>query len=326
MNRTDRLLGIVLKLQRHHELRAEDLAKAFGTSKRTIYRDIEALCESGVPIAAMTGHGYTLMEGYFLPPLMFSADEATILLLGLESMARSFDTQYQAAAHSATAKIEAALPSQRRSEVDYLRSSLFFHQSNSNETGRVPAILQQLRRAVIERKTVRFRYVARWSANANTEKAKDEKSDLRTVNPYGLVNSNGVWYLVGYDHLRFERRHFRLERMDELTLLRQSFERPATFTFEHAGRDEQRTIVVKLRFQPRVARWVLENLSFFTVEWQQNSDGLDVTLHVRSVEEVLQWVLGWGSQVNVFEPTELRHLVYQEAKKMVENMSPARLV
>ena len=84
LNKTDRLLAIVLELQGKGRQRAEDMARTFQTSKRTIYRDIEALCEAGVPIVSTPGRGYALMKGFFLPPLSFTADEATILLLGSE--------------------------------------------------------------------------------------------------------------------------------------------------------------------------------------------------------------------------------------------------
>src|SRR5436190_707601 len=67
MNRTDRLLAMVLELQTHGTRRAEDLAATFEISKRTVYRDVEALCEAGVPVVAVPGLGYRLMAGYFLP-------------------------------------------------------------------------------------------------------------------------------------------------------------------------------------------------------------------------------------------------------------------
>jgi hypothetical protein len=81
MNRTDRLLAIVLELQARKEVRAEDLAATFDVSKRTIYRDMLALAESSVPIVSIPGQGYSLVEGYFLPPLAFNTDEAIMLLL-----------------------------------------------------------------------------------------------------------------------------------------------------------------------------------------------------------------------------------------------------
>ena len=93
MNRTDRLLAIVLELQGKGHQRAEDLAETFETSKRTIYRDMLALGEAGVPIVSIPGRGYSLMQGYFLPPLSFTTDEATMLLLGSDLMAHNFDAQ-----------------------------------------------------------------------------------------------------------------------------------------------------------------------------------------------------------------------------------------
>src|ERR1700686_4268255 len=123
MNKTDRLLAIVLELQGKKRQRAEDLAATFETSKRTIYRDIEALCEAGVPIGSIPGQGYSLMQGYFLPPLSFSTEEATMLLLGSDFMAQNFDAQYRAAAQSASRKIEGVLPGRLRGDVRYLQQS-----------------------------------------------------------------------------------------------------------------------------------------------------------------------------------------------------------
>src|SRR5579863_8026126 len=103
MNRTDRLLAIVLELQAKKMLRAEDLAGTFEVSKRTIYRDMLALCEAGVPVVSLPKQGYSLIEGYFLPPLSFSA-EAIMLLLGSDFVAQTFDAQYRIAAQSASRK------------------------------------------------------------------------------------------------------------------------------------------------------------------------------------------------------------------------------
>ena len=88
MNRTDRLLAILLEIQAKKQVRAEDLAAIFEVSKRTIYRDVLALMESGVPVVAIPGQGYSLVEGYFLPPLTFNTDEAIMLLLGADFMAQ----------------------------------------------------------------------------------------------------------------------------------------------------------------------------------------------------------------------------------------------
>src|SRR5215471_13626965 len=149
MNRTDRLLAIVLELQRKGSRRAEDLAATFETSKRTIYRDIQALSESGVPVVAQAGVGYSLVEGYFLPPVSFSADEATMLLLGGDFVAQNFDAQYRDAAKSAGHKIEAVLSEKLREEVGYLRDSIAFVSLVTLASDKSSSFLPQLRRAII---------------------------------------------------------------------------------------------------------------------------------------------------------------------------------
>src|SRR5687768_10855679 len=82
MNRIDRLFNIILLLQTRRLVRAQDIASEFGITERTVYRDIAALNEMGVPVVSQPGEGYSLMPGYFLPPLVFTPDEAGALLLG----------------------------------------------------------------------------------------------------------------------------------------------------------------------------------------------------------------------------------------------------
>lgn len=321
MNRTDRLLAIVLELQRHGERRAEVLAATFGTSKRTIYRDIEALSESGVPIISMTGRGYALAEGYFLPPLMFTTDEAAMLLLGVDVMQQNFDSIYRLAAQSAAAKIDAVLPLSLRNGVHDLQSSLHFIESHRGSNPTVTAALQTLRRAILERRQVRFQYHARWSTSVeeHTLLDKDSGSKQRQVAPYALAHVEGVWYLVGFDTIRQARRHFRLERMNGVTLLRDSFERPTDFRFELEAKEDMRAVVVRVQFSKAVSRWVQEERSFFTVKEEETADGLCVTLHVRQEDEVFHWLLRWGSQARVIEPATLRNRIAHEARTMFEN-------
>jgi predicted DNA-binding transcriptional regulator YafY len=318
MNRTDRLLAIVLELQAAGRRRAEDLAATFEVGKRTIYRDIQALCEAGVPVISTPGQGYTLLEGYFLPPLRFTPDEALILLLGGEVMAQSFDAEYRAAAHAAGRKIAGALPEPLREEVRSLQDSIRFVPQGSGDRPGLADQLRQLRRAVVGRHTVRFRYHAR--------RSQDESSaySMRDADPYGLVHFLGAWHLVAYCHLRRDIRRFRVERMDQLVVLPQTFTRPPDFKLERRGDEEQRTIVVRALFDPAAADWVREAPSFFAVGLEQRDDGLLVTLRVRDERDVLQWLLSWGAQVRVLEPESLRALLAREAEQVLRNHLPNR--
>lgn len=312
MNRTDRLLAIVLELQRKGSQRAEDLAATFETSKRTIYRDIQALCESGVPVVAQAGIGYSLVEGYFLPPLSFSTDEATMLLLGAEFVADHFDAQYQDAAHAAGRKIEAVLSEKLRGEVAYLRNSIAFAAAETLAQRQSSTYLPQLRRAILERRTVRFHYHTRYSDDGRS------KRNTRDADPYALLHYGDAWYLIGYCHLRQEIRNFRLDRLSELRLLDQNFTRPAGFKLE-PPEDEQRPLKVVALFSPEAAPWVREARSYYLDSLEEVADGLLATLHVRVEDEIFQWLLSWGAQVRVLEPDSLRQRLTAEAGKILEN-------
>ena len=313
MNRTDRLLAILLELQRKGSRRAEDLAATFETSKRTIYRDIQALCEAGVPIVSLPGQGYALLEGYFLPPLSFTTDEAIMLLLGSDFVARNMDSQYQDAARSAGRKIEAVLSEKLRVEVQYLKNSISFFSGPT-----LPADaekLQQLRRAIIARKTARFSYHTRYGDDGRSARR------VREADPYGLGYYFGAWYLVAYCHTRRQTRTFRLDRMTNLTLLEKTFQQPAGFKMEKQEVDDQRNLVVRALFDKEIAPWVRESRSFYVVDMQDGPDGLLVTLRVRVEDEIMQWLLSWGGRVRVFEPDSLRKRLAEEGQKMLENHS-----
>ncbi len=310
MNRTDRLLAIVLELQGKRRQRAEDLARTFETSKRTIYRDIQALCEAGVPLISTPGQGYALMEGYFLPPLSFTSEEATMLLLGSDFMAQNFDAQYRAAAQSASRKIEGVLPEKSRDEVHYLQESIRFVARGSPTNHEEQKKLERLRRAIIERTTVRFRYHTRHRSDGVDEET------TREADPYGLVFIN-TWNLTAYCHLRKDMRVFRLDRMEDLVLLPKTFQRPTGFRMQPPSREQAGSIIIRVLFDHEIKRWAREARSYYTVAEEERSDGLLVTLKVRRESEVMQWLLGWGQHARVLEPESLRLRLMEEARGML---------
>ena len=317
MNRTDRLLAIVLELQGKGHQRAEDLAGTFETSKRTIYRDIQALGQAGVPLISTPGRGYSLMKGYFLPPLSFSTDEATMLLLGSDFMAHNFDAQFRAAAQSASRKIEGVLPEKLREEVHYLQNSIRFIPADNLERSPRAELLQQLRRSIVQRTTVRFDYHTRRTVDGRSEQNR------RKANPYGLVYTQGTWHLVAWCHLRQDMRNFRLDRMENLELLPDIFDRPAGFTMQTRRANDARAVVIRVLFDHEVTRWVQESPSFFTTSQEQTDTGLVVTLQVRHESEALQWLLSWGSHAHVLEPESLRSRLAEEAHAILQNYSRA---
>ena len=319
MNRTDRMLAIVLELQGRRWQRAEDLARTFEISKRTIYRDIQALDQAGVPLISTPGRGYSLMEGYFLPPLTFTTDEATMLLLGTGVMAQSFDAEYRAAALAAARKINGVLPDRLRGQVEVLRERIHFGFDGAALRPDLAAKIALLRGAILDRSRLRFRYHSRHHSGASDT---TRLPHTREADPYALTSLGGIWYLSAYCHLRQEIRNFRLDRMEDLSALDQTFERPQNV--QAHGRDlfEPGSFDIRIIFDVEVARWVQESPSYFTVAQQETTEGLLVTLHVRHEDEILQWLLGWGRHFTVLEPETKRQRVAAEAEALLRSHLP----
>ncbi|QJD85430.1 helix-turn-helix transcriptional regulator [Cohnella herbarum] len=312
MNKTDRMLAIILELQRKGMRRAEDLASTFETSVRTIYRDVQALSEAGVPIIGAPGTGYSLMEGYFLPPISFSVDEAVALLIGADFIEQRFDREYGERARASRGKIEAVLPESVRRAANEVRETIKLPSTLEEAIDEAErARVAKLREAILMRRKVSFDYT----------KAKSglvaHRHSIRTARPYGLSFVYGSWVLVGFCELRQEIRHFRLSRMTGLQDLDETFAFPPDFRMSKYVPADDRPIEVRVLASPRIADRVREAKYFYIVSKEDVHDGLLVVLRVRTPEDVLQWVLGWGSEAEVLEPEALRQRVRTEAERML---------
>lgn len=313
MNKTDRMLAIVLELQRKGLMRAEDLAAIYETSVRTIYRDIQALSESGVPVVGAPGVGYSLVDGYFLPPVNFTEEEAVAMLIGADFIEQKFDAAYGAKAKSAQKKIETILPQHVREEVARIRSTMKLIAANGWDTMNEEAtFLETLRRALLERRKVRFHY------QKKMQEADGNRRSIRDVAPYGLVLVQGSWALVGHCDLRNEIRHFRLSRMKELALLEESFTFPDDFHLQRYRPPDNRTTHVRMIAAASIRDKIEESKSYYLEEVEERPEGLLLHFRVHHPDELLSWVLGWGADVTVLEPDSLRIRVREEIHKMIK--------
>ena len=307
---------MVLELQGRDRVTATELARTFEVAKRTIYRDVAALNASGVPVVSAPGQGYWLMDGYFLPPVSLSSDEAVMLVLGSEVMAQSFDAQYQEAAKSASRKVEALLSQGVQKEVVYLRENIRFISPDSKVLSDVPGMLQGVRRAILEQKSLHLRYFKRAGGYLG-------ELTERTVDPHGLIHVNGVWMLSAYCHMREAMRMFRLERVRHITVLPETFVRQAGFSVHNLHEPQAQTVTVDLLFDSEVAQWVRERPALQPSSYEDTPEGLKVTIKVNHPDEILGWVLGWGAKVQVLGPESLRERLKEELEATLKTYSSA---
>ncbi|TCV85848.1 helix-turn-helix transcriptional regulator [Sulfurirhabdus autotrophica] len=209
MRRADRLFQIIQQLHHDRVITARDLAAALEVSERTIYRDIQDLSLSGVPITGEAGVGYRLMRGFHMPPLMFNEEELTALLLGARMVQVWTDKSLARAAHQAIQKIEKVIPEHLKPEL--VREEMLV--PDFSISLEVAEHLALLRRAIKQLDTVNFDYIRQDGQHAN-----------RNVHPLGLFYWGKVWTLVAWCELRDEFRHFRLDRIQRMEVLNRRFQ------------------------------------------------------------------------------------------------------
>jgi predicted DNA-binding transcriptional regulator YafY len=204
MNRIDRLFAIQTYLQSRRYVSAEQIAEKFGMSVRTVYRDIKALCESGIPVSFEPTKGYFIVRGYFLPPVSFTTEEASALLL-MEGATRIFaDKSIQKLYTAALTKIKAVLRPGQLDGMEKLSAGMGVQLPPCQEaTYEYLAVLQS---AIAERHIIQITYTN-----------KEGIESTRQVEPIGLQFYAFAWHLMAWCHKRMEYRDFRVSRLQRVT-------------------------------------------------------------------------------------------------------------
>ena len=217
MNRIDRLFGITTLLQAKKYVPAEQLAEQFGISVRTVYRDIKALGEQGIPLGFEPRKGYFLVQGYFLPPVSFTPEEANALLL-LETIAATVaDTSIQYHYSTALHKVKAVLRTPEKDRLEQLAGGLKMHLPEY--FGADLAYLATLQSAIANRLLLEMDYCD-----------KEGRATQRQVEPIGLAFYNLAWHLVAWCHPRQAYRDFKVLRIQRLMATTIPFKRAQHLT------------------------------------------------------------------------------------------------
>jgi predicted DNA-binding transcriptional regulator YafY len=211
-SRLSRLTAIVTLLQSKKLITATELAKKFDISIRTIYRDIRALEDAGIPILTEEGKGYTLMEGYKLPPVMFTEEEANALITAEQFILRNKDTSLIKNYSNAISKIKAVLQYTTKDKADLLSQRIIIGQNFQNIT--TSNFLADIQKALTHFYVIKLLYTG----------ANDEKPIERLVEPFAIYNSTEEnWILIAWCRLRNDFRTFRLDRMQQMQITNEKF-------------------------------------------------------------------------------------------------------
>ena len=319
------MLQIILLLQRHPRLSARELADRLEVSTRTVMRDMEALSAAGVPVYTERGRngGCVLLPGYRADVSGLTPREAQALFAWSGRASLSEELGLRDALQSAMGKLSSALPLQLQDDAEALSGAIVVDRrrwfAEAEDTGALPV----LRQAVVTRRRVRVRYA---SATAG-------RPVRRTVDPWGLVEQAGRWYLVAAH--RGVSRMYRVSRIEQVDVLDQACERPDGLDLQ-AEWDRLRSglernmpagVDVVIRDRPESADLVRRIATPMLAKGEQARDvpaddeWPHVAMRFRVREAACGVLLGFGADVEVLEPTDLRTRLLELATAAVTTYS-----
>lgn len=207
--RISRITAILTQLQTKRLLTATELAARFSVSVRTIYRDIRSLEEAGVPIVTEEGKGYSLMENYRVPPVMFTENQANALILAEQLVLKNKDASFVKDYSEAIDKIKAVLKNSQKDKANLLAERTQFSQISNQE--RTSSNLSALQFALTNFLLVRIDYIN-----------EGKQTSQRMIEPFALLSTEN-WLMVAWCRMRNEFRYFRLDRIQKLEILTEKF-------------------------------------------------------------------------------------------------------
>lgn len=321
MNRFDRVTSLLLLLQTRSVVTARFLSEHFDVSERTIYRDIRTLENAGVPIGAEAGVGYFIEQGYRLPPVSFTLDEAASLLLGEKLLVSSLDNDSLKDFKLALNKIRSVIdnadkdflsafdgdievfPTGSQFPMDEIQKTSEQNKEEVNQGGMLASgdkWLRECRTVLIRRQVVAIDYMA----------LNSDQITLRNIEPIGLFYYNWHWHLIAWCRLRQGYRDFRLDRVSAFQPQSEQFAKHSRLTLqeylnEQPGRDELEE--VEIMFSSDIARFVGEQRYMFGfISEERHERGVLMRFLTPVPEYMARWLLQYTHDIEVISGESIK--------------------
>jgi predicted DNA-binding transcriptional regulator YafY len=314
LNRIDRITAILIQLQSKRVVKAQEIADRFAISLRTVYRDIKTLEEAGIPIIGEAGVGYSIMEGYRLPPVMFTKEEATAMLTAEKLVEKLTDESTREMYKASMFKIKSVLRLTERDHLENMEQHIEVVESPyfskpKNET----AYLQNILKAISEKSVINIDYFAEHS---------QEKSN-RNIEPIGIFYMGRYWYLIAWCTLRKDYRNFRVDHIKYLSITAIRFEKehPALKSFLSRTSREKELHTIVILLEKDVMKYMGEQKFYNGFVSQKEVDGkIEMTFLTQSLEGFARWYMLFGECAEILTPHKLADTVKKNIDRLVQKL------
>lgn len=315
MNRIDRISAILIQLQSRRVVKAADIANRFNISLRTVYRDVKTLEEAGIPLIGEAGVGYSIVDGYRLPPVMFTKEEATAFLTAGKLAESLTDTSTARHHETAMYKVRAVLKTTEKELLEGMDDRIEVlkrtHTANSIANDHIQDILNSLSKKHV----LALRYFAQHS----------QEHTKRYIEPVGIFYLDGYWHLIGWCRLRQAYRDFRTDRIKNLEVTQEHFNSNHPTLKDYIAqtaceRHMERVVInVDKKIYPQ-----LENHKYysgFVSEEALSPDLVEMTFLTTSLTGFAHWFMMFGEYADIVEPEQLKEAVNQQVKAIHQRMA-----
>lgn len=315
MNRLDRLTTLLIQMQSKRIVRSQEIAERFDISLRTVYRDMRTLEMAGVPIIGEAGVGYSIVQGYRLPPVQFTREEAMAFLTAEKLVNQWTDSTTRASYQDALYKIKAVLRTPDKELLDDLGSRIAVVQSPYLPKDRPQNLpIETILNCIAEKRVVRLSYESTTSPGV-TE---------RDVEPVGIYSGGPFWYLIAYCRLRQGYRNFRTDRVHSLEVQNERFstQHPALQSFIEQTRHERTLQKAVIRLDRQGMRYLGDQHYYHGFVSQADAgEQIEMTFLTDSLPGLAHWCLIFGEVTDILEPEELRQLVSKKLHRVQKRLA-----
>ncbi|WP_462247622.1 helix-turn-helix transcriptional regulator [Ekhidna sp.] len=315
MNRIDRLNALLIHLQGKPRVPISELEERFEVGRRTIFRDIRSLIDSGVPIGGHAGQGYFIVDGYHLPPVVFNKEEASAILMGAKFIERSADPHTIQTFEKAMFKIKAVLKYSDKEFLDNLDDRIAIRPSASpNPTP--DSHIAEIQLAIATNRLIHITYYSQYN----------DTTTQREVEPLGMVFYSGRWHLIAYCRLRKDLRDFRADRIQKVKQLAENIDpakHPHYLDFLNEallGTDANEATIVCTAM---AFRFMGEQKYYHGfVEEKKLADGrYEMKFVPPYYDYFARWLMMYGNEVEITSPSELQGRAATFAKELLSHHS-----
>jgi predicted DNA-binding transcriptional regulator YafY len=308
---TSRVLTVLELLQARPSITGPELASRLEMDVRTVRRYITHLQDVGIPIESNIGRygGYRLRPGFKLPPLMFTEEEGMAIVLGLLTSSWLEVEQSSVAVEGALAKVSRVLPLKARERLQAISSHVVLFPHNQPQTRPDASLLIDLSQAIQASQRITFDYRS-WS----------KESTHRKVEPYGITGWKGHWYLSGYCCMREGYRTFRLDRIQQVQILTETFEKAEDFDYETFVKEKYNTRgtrQVEVEFQADLPT-VQQKISTLYGTLTPTPTGVLLQEQFDDLETMARYLMAVNLPFIVHQPPELRETLLRLGERMIQ--------